>query len=217
LEEAGNVVPEPPRLNPAGSIATRAQALKQYLDQRPELERVHLLAHSMGGLDSRYLISRLGMAHRVLTLTTLGTPHQGTPFADQGIKLFRKVIDELARHGIDLCGFLDLTTTAGAEFNRQTPDAPGVRYYSIAGQFEPRFGDLLQIPHRIIRRAAGANDGLVPVASATYGRFLGTWAANHFRIMNWATNILLPLAELKDRTILDNYRGLIRQLADDGF
>ena len=166
----------------------------------------------MGGLDSRYLISRLGMAERVLSLTTLGTPHRGTPLADQGIKIFGRVIDELARHGIDLRGFLDLTTAACAEFNAQTPDVPGVRYYSIAGQFEPRFGDLLQVPHAIIRQAAGANDGLVPVASATYGRFLGTWAANHFRLMNWATNILLPIPELKDRTILDGYLGLIRHL-----
>jgi len=40
----------------------------------------------MGGLDSRHAISlRLGLAERVLTLTTLGTPHRGTAFADWGV------------------------------------------------------------------------------------------------------------------------------------
>ena len=114
LQGAGNTVPDPPRLNAAGSVETRAGDLKQYLDDRPELGKVHLLAHSMGGLDSRYMISRLGMAGRVLTLTTLGTPHQGTPFADQGTRVIQPVIDELARHGIELRGFLDLTTEACA-------------------------------------------------------------------------------------------------------
>src|SRR5262249_5187529 len=38
---------------------------------------VHVFAHSMGGLDARYMISRLGMAKRVLSLTTIATPHRG--------------------------------------------------------------------------------------------------------------------------------------------
>jgi len=37
--------------------------------------KVHLFAHSMGGLDARHMITHLGMANRVRTLTTIGTPH----------------------------------------------------------------------------------------------------------------------------------------------
>jgi triacylglycerol lipase len=217
LEDAGNTVADPPRLAAAGSIKTRAGDLKKYLDDHPELQKVHLIAHSMGGLDSRYLISCLGMTSRVLTLTTLGTPHRGTPFADQGVDCFGPVIELLLDQGINVRGFLDLTTSACAQFNADTPDAPGVRYYSVAGQFEPRLGDLLQVPHGIIQAAAGANDGLVPVSSATYGQFLGTWAVDHFRLINWATNILIPPSELGDKTILDDYLGLIERLAAEGF
>jgi triacylglycerol lipase len=217
LQAAGNTVPDPPRLDPAGSIETRAGDLKRYLDDRPELGKVHLLAHSMGGLDSRFLVSRLGMADRVLTLITLGTPHRGTPFADQGVACLQPAIDELARHRIDLQGFLDLTTTACAKFNEEVPDAPGVRYYSVAGQIEPRPTDLLQVPHALIKATAGPNDGLVPVDSATYGMCLGTWAADHFRLINWATNVLVPIPELEDMTILDGYLDLVRRLAADGF
>jgi triacylglycerol lipase len=57
LQANGNTVPEPPRLNPAGSVAERAQDLKRYLETSLSGQQVHLLAHSMGGLDSRYLIS----------------------------------------------------------------------------------------------------------------------------------------------------------------
>ena len=217
LEDAGNTVAEPPKLAATGSVETRAGDLESYLHGHPELQKVHLIAHSMGGLDSRYLVSCLGMAGRVLTLTTVGTPHRGTPFADQGVQCFGPVIEMLLRHGIDISGFLDLTTPACDEFNDKTPDMPGVRYYSIAGQFDPRFGDLLQVPHGIIQPSAGPNDGLVPVASATYGQFLGTWAADHFRLINWATNILLPPSELGDRTILAGYLGLVQRLEADGF
>ncbi|KAI8451378.1 triacylglycerol lipase [Phakopsora pachyrhizi] len=43
----------------------------------------NLLGHSMGGLDARYLISRLRPEkYRVKSLTTICTPHRGSPFMD---------------------------------------------------------------------------------------------------------------------------------------
>jgi triacylglycerol lipase len=39
---------------------------------------VDVVAHSMGGLDSRWAIEKLGAARYVDDLVTLGTPHQGT-------------------------------------------------------------------------------------------------------------------------------------------
>lgn len=43
--------------------------------------RVHLIAHSMGGLVSRWLVERLGGTSLVQTVTTVGTPHFGAPEA----------------------------------------------------------------------------------------------------------------------------------------
>ena len=84
LRTAGYSVPQPPSLNTAGSIVDRATDLKRYLESEPGVsaQQVHLIAHSLGGLDARYMISRLGMAQRVLSLTTIGTPHLGSPIAD---------------------------------------------------------------------------------------------------------------------------------------
>src|SRR5262249_30123498 len=56
------------RLSPTAGIAVRAAQLKAQIEQAlPSDEPVHILGHSMGGLDSRYLISRLGFDRRVLS------------------------------------------------------------------------------------------------------------------------------------------------------
>src|SRR5262245_4732996 len=134
LQAAGNRAVAA-QLHPTGSIAHRAEQLKAFLLERFLGEPVHLLAHSMGGLDSRYMISRLGMADRVLTLTTLGTPHRGSPFADWAVKRLVPLVAPM----FDLLrlpqeAFADLTVARCRQFNEETPDVPGVRYRSVAGR-----------------------------------------------------------------------------------
>src|SRR5260370_20375758 len=99
------------QVHPTASIASRAAELKQFIDREAPGEPVHLFGHSMGGLDARYMISRLGMGQRVLSLVTLGTPHRGTTFADWGIRrLERLVKPALKLIGIPTQGVYDLTT-----------------------------------------------------------------------------------------------------------
>lgn len=47
-------------------------------------EKVHVIGHSLGGLITRYYVQRMGGHHRVHTVVTLGTPHQGTALARAG-------------------------------------------------------------------------------------------------------------------------------------
>ena len=86
LEQAGNRV-HVSQVHPIGSIAERASQVKAFLGANSPSEPVHVIAHSMGGLDARYMISRLGMADRVLSLTSIGTLIAG-PFADWGVRRF---------------------------------------------------------------------------------------------------------------------------------
>ena len=226
LRAEGHLVPEPPSLNTAGSIAERAADLKKYLDNRPELagRQVHLVAHSMGGLDSRFMISKLDMAERLLSLITIGTPHRGSPIADlvgtAAPPGFDQVIESA---GIDIKGIADLTTTACARFNQEVLDSPKVRYFSIAGRFEPSrvLGvpvGVLALTHDIVRSKEGDNDGAVSVESARFGQrqenwtFLGTWHVNHFRQINWGTDILLTPSEESDNTIVEKYKALAVRL-----
>ena len=92
----------------------------------------------MIAMDARFMISKLDMADRILSLTTIGTPHRGSPIADlvgaAAPPGFDQVVEFL---GIDIKGIADLTTAAGDRFNQEVPDSPKVRYFSIAGSFEP--------------------------------------------------------------------------------
>lgn len=44
-------------------------------------ERIHIVAHSLGGVVARYYVTRLGGDHRIHTLVTMGAPHTGTLLA----------------------------------------------------------------------------------------------------------------------------------------
>ncbi|CAG8564744.1 13395_t:CDS:2 [Dentiscutata heterogama] len=72
------------RVPRTGCIRARAQALHHALESiLSDKCNVNLLAHSMGGLDCRCLISQLPTEKYIVrTLTTVATPHRGSPFMD---------------------------------------------------------------------------------------------------------------------------------------
>ena len=223
LRRDGHVVPEPPQLNPAGSVAERAQDLKDYLQDANRSDvfqnQVHIIGHSLGGLDSRFMISKLGMADRVLSLTTIGTPHHGSPIADIVVSGVNPILNEFMNHlGVDVQAARDLTTDACRRFNDEVPDADGIQYFSIGGRFEPPrlFETPLGLAHDIIASTQQSNDGLVSVASATMGRPawtpLDAWEASHFRMINWGTNLVPTPLELADSSIVEKYRTLANQV-----
>ena len=45
-------------------------------------EKIHLIAHSKGGLDARYLVSSLGMAPRVASVSLISAPNHGSRTMD---------------------------------------------------------------------------------------------------------------------------------------
>lgn len=232
LRQAGHLVPEPPTLNTAGSIKERATDLRNYLDTQDGVagQSVHVIAHSMGGLDTRFAISQLGAADRIISLTTIGTPHRGSPIADLVMAGNLPGTDDILDHlGVDINGVKDLTTDSSTDFNQQVGDSSKVKYFSIAGVFEPPrllgiLGakglplGLLGATHDIVSSQQGENDGVVSVASAEFGakkenwNFLGKWSGNHFRLINWGLNILPTASEKADQSILNNYIQLAERL-----
>ena len=229
LRRDGHVVPHPPQTNKAGYVADRAQDLRNYLEDRNRVDvfdkKVHILAHSMGGLDARFMISKLGMAGRVLSLTTIATPHHGSPLANLVVKGTEPGLTQFLGHlGIDVKATLDLTTKACEQRNQEVHDEPGIAYFCIGSQFEPPriFGKpqgLLGHSRDLIARTEGINDGVVSVASATMSdrpawTSLDTWDINHFREINWGANLLPTPVELSDHTIVDKYRALVKQIKE---
>jgi triacylglycerol lipase len=209
LRRAGNRVLVP-CLSPTRSVAERAAELHAFLKQEAPAEPLHLLAHSMGGLDARYLISRLGLAGQVLTLTTLGTPHRGTCFADWAIRRLERLCKPLCHWlGIPVQGFYDLTVAGARRLNELLPDAPGVRYFSVAGLYPGGLVPEWLLSHRVVLDTEGPNDGIVSVASARYGEDLGTWPGDHLRLVNWVR--FPPIPPQPDATAL--YIRLVQRLA----
>ncbi len=222
LRGAGYSVPEPPKLNSGGSVKERASDLREYLESNDEVagRKVHLIGYSMGGLDCRYLVSCMGMAERVMSLTTLGAPHRGTALADVAVEVLGSLVKAIdATRLLDLRGSFDLTVRNCKEFNREdVPDTDHVRYYSVAGLYHPESTDgpdLLGLSHKYLMEREGDNDGLVSVRSATYGTFLGTWPGNHFRLVNCPTNLIEPAEELDDPSVIQRYLDLVARLARD--
>lgn len=69
---------------PVEVSARRLQLFVDRLRARLGVERVDVVAHSLGGLIARYYIEKLGGAQTVGRLVTIATPHRGTRWASVG-------------------------------------------------------------------------------------------------------------------------------------
>src|SRR5215469_10984999 len=84
-------------------IKNRAARLAEQIQARFPEGKVHIIAHSMGGLDSRYLLSKnlLGLDGRVASLSTVSTPHRGSPVADLVLGLLPEIDGKVVRSALD--------------------------------------------------------------------------------------------------------------------
>jgi triacylglycerol lipase len=176
--------------NPLGSVANRADILAQQIGLLFGPEEVHLVAHSMGGLDARFLVSHnLAVGAQVSTIVTIATPHSGSPVAtlldrDNPLNVLAGLgnayINELR---INVNAINDLSEQGAALLNQQCPDDPHIRYLEIAGTGRdgPIPTSLFLAPtYLFVQTKAGINDGVVPLSSAQRNRPLfASWAGDH--------------------------------------
>lgn len=186
-----------PRVPAVASIEVRAQALVAEITRFPFPDPAasrHIVAHSMGGLDVRYALHRNigGLAARVASVSTIATPHRGSPIADLLVgdapgartrPLCRVLGRVAAALGLSMGGLGNLTTSYAVQFNRAHPDIGGVPCYCYAGTGADAFP--LRLTAAYIRRVGRTrdeqdNDGLVSVASASWtGLAEPPWPADH--------------------------------------
>ena len=159
----------------AGPVDRRAEQLRDRVNEilaGTGAEKVHIIAHSMGGLDARHMIVDKGMADKVATLVTIGTPHLGTILADHVIDHGGFVLKEGLRPVLNLDGFDDLRTGVCEEFNRRAEHQEatnGVDYRTFSGTEDREMVFRLLVPSwDFIHEHAGKNDGLVPVTSQAW-------------------------------------------------
>jgi triacylglycerol lipase len=173
------------------------KALANSLDHS---QQTHIIGHSMGGLDGRFILSPANPDHiaaRIASLTTISTPHRGSPIADLiaaklgGQRLWlwnwwmeRKLRQIITGLGVSLDGLYDLTASGAANFNHTYTDHPQVRYFSVAGAGRTNgrpTAKILYPGYKYIKeKTREDNDGLVAVASAQWGEFDSRlWPADH--------------------------------------
>ncbi|MFW6369107.1 MAG: esterase/lipase family protein [Myxococcota bacterium] len=133
------------------SVARGSQLLAQVEDivTATSYEKINLIGHSQGGLDSRYVAH-----HRpdlVASVTTFATPHRGTAVADIALRMMshdrtQEVVDAIVQlAGAPLWDTVDeetslaaslrqLSTEGAAEFNAVHTDSPEVTYFSLTGR-----------------------------------------------------------------------------------
>jgi triacylglycerol lipase len=197
-----------PRVPSYASIAARAEELARVV-QQIRARKVNIIAHSMGGLDARYAITRLGLADRVASLITVGTPHLGTPVADLGARLAELLkLKALLGRVVDVDAFHDLTTARMERFNQDVADAPGVAYASVVARIDRgRAHPLLWATHAYLTERSGDNDGVVPSASQRWGEVVQEIEADHWAQIGWSPGF----------DTLGFYEELLRELRGRGF
>ena len=217
-----------------GLIENNASLVKEKLEQLladTGAEKVNIIAHSKGGLDSRYLISALNMADKVASLTTISTPHWGSPLMDVLCKLpdrlfcivtsfFDKSFQVFGDNNPDCYqASRELLPSYCREFNEKYPDSPDVYYQSYGAMMKNAFSDsLLTIPYLIMRgQCHEDNDGLVAVSSAKWGDFQGIIQNTHRRGISHADLIDLSREDYKDFDITGLYISIVASLRNRGF
>lgn len=153
-------------------------------------EKVNIIAHSKGGLDSRYALTMMNVSQYVASLTTINTPHRGCEFADYLLSKISKGKQEmiarsynaaLSKLGDSNPNFLeavnDLTASACKKRNEIITDVPGVYYQSVGSKLNVASGGRfpLNFSYQLVNCFDGPNDGLVGEASFSWGE--------HFRFL----------------------------------
>jgi len=201
-----------------GDIESNAEQLKKTIDsilEETKKTRVNIIAHSKGGLDSRFLIWNYNYGDKIASLTTIGTPHQGSEVADlifssqfihsnaakRNLKRFGNLFGDEAPNPYKVN--YQLTTIFMEEFNYEVIMDKRVYFQSIYTQMEHHRDDpKLAISHRYIKRVYGENDGLVNVDSARWGgNEVKMWGSvSHEQIIDQGTKkevaILVPVLYL---------------------
>lgn len=189
-----------PNVSPYHTVPFRAAQWKHNILRilaETRADAVNCIAHSMGGLDARFLIRELGMHDVVATLVTVSTPHHGSALADIMLEQPQRVatwMTDAARWVSEATmatspsdfrrAVADLTPGyVTGTFNASVPDHPAVRYWSYAA----RAGKGTDIPinpvlrplNALLYAREGVNDGFVSENSARWGEVLGTIDADH--------------------------------------
>lgn len=203
-------------------------------------DKVNVIAHSKGGIDVRYAISKLGISEKVASITMISSPNNGSKTVDI-------LCSSFCKHLIKFCSFfvniwfkilgdkkpnfyettLQFRASFMKDFNKEIIDSPSIIYQSFAGKMKNPFSDFsMFLLNFVINLFEGENDGLVSVKSAQWGNFRGVIESQGFfgishvhEVDGYRSNPKIKENEnlpIGSKTIRDFYISLVRELKEKG-
>lgn len=216
-----------------GTVECNAQDIKdKILDivKATGCEKVNIIAHSKGGLDARYMISKLEMGDYVASLTMVSSPHRGCKFVDIACNMPDKLYKAIARLSDKYFKILgdknpdfytasrQFSTYHSKKFNEGVKDVDGVYYQSYATVVKNMFSDyIVTIPYIIVKLTEGENDGLVSINSAKWGEFKGVLKNKHRRGISHGDIIDLRRDDYKGFDVIEKYVEIVSSLKNEGY
>jgi len=211
-----------------GSFESNAKLLKETIDNvllETNSEKVNIIAHSKGGLDSRFFIWNYDYGDKVASLSTVSTPHHGAEIADLifqkkivHTKSTRKALENYGKMHGDINPDLynvnyQLTTEKMKEFNEKVLADDKVFYQSIYSTMKNAFDDMMLFnSYLYIKKISGANDGIVSEISAR-------WSGNITKYDNISHIEMMDLKKRKISGIYipDIFMNIVKDLQKMGF
>lgn len=181
--------------DPIGTVADRAEALaREIVGAFGASGPIHIIAHSMGGLDARFLVSQnVGdVALRVKTVVGISTPHRGSPVASvfdavNPLELLTGLVHLAGGFFDDLRARTnavhDLSEAGAAALDAKCPDDPRVRYLDVAATGRDAVAAtsaFFLLAHEFVKSKAGDNDGVVALTSSVrHQQPFAVWHGDH--------------------------------------
>ena len=172
-----------------GTILSNAEQLKKYIKfvlEKENVDKVNIIAHSKGGLDAKYMITSLDMEDSVASLTTICTPHKGSPIASKLLKLpkwmlrfisfwinfWYKIFGDEHPDSLEVCKELK---RVNLEEERVLMISDKVYCQSYSSKMNKSTDDFLMgIPYAFSMYFEHVEtDGMVPVDSCVFGEYKG--------------------------------------------
>lgn len=113
------------------------------------------------------------MEDKIYSITTIGTPHFGSSFASDMLfgkhKEIGTKISEILKNFVDIEGYFNLTAEYLQKFNEELEPIEAtnkIRYQAFSAcQIREKVTSIMSLPHDIISKFDGPNDGLVSLKS----------------------------------------------------
>lgn len=196
-------------------------------------EKVNIIAHSKGGLDCRYMISRCGMENYVASLTTINTPHRGCEFAEYLLdERFPEKTKEAVAYTYNnalrmlgdkepdfIAAVTDLTRRACLSLNNYIKDSSEVYYQSVGSILENHKGGRfpLNYSYHLVKEFDGPNDGLVGEKSFEWGSHFTLLKPSGKRGISHGDMIDLNRENIRGFDVREFYVQLVSDLREKGF